>query len=140
MGYVLGADARNAGVWVEIEIALGKPETALADVHSHDVTLSLVLINVEVEEWSDLQRPFGERDIDRVIRRANRVDPRELGVERMNTLLLQPDCVHRRRPEVTDLLRVTSSCRRRCGRLLVDLSQIHIELLAHFVSDSPGRL
>src|SRR5205085_7969727 len=97
-------------------------QSALTQMHCLDVALSLILIDVEAEERADLQRTLGERDVHDVVRCLDRVDARQLGVERMNTLLLDPRGIHRRRPEVADLLRVASGCGLRRRRMLVDLT------------------
>ena len=108
-------------------------------MRSLNVAVPLILIDVEAEERTDLQRALRERDVHYVARRFDRTDPRELGVKRVNALLLDLRGIHRRRPEITDLLRIASRRSRRCGRLLVDLAQVHVQLLAHFVANAPRR-
>ena len=120
------ADPRDPGVGVEIEIALRQSQSTLTEMSGLHIGFLLVLIDVKAEERSHLQRALGECDIHHIARRLDRVDPPELDVERMNPLLLDLRRVHRRRPEISDLLRVASRRGRGCRGLLVDLPQVHI--------------
>src|SRR5689334_20190443 len=103
------------------------------------VAALLVLVDIESEERTHLERTLGERDVHHITWRFDGGDPRELGVERMNALLLDTSGVHRRRPEIAALLRVASRRGLRRRRLLVDLAQVYVQLLADFITDSPRR-
>ncbi len=136
---VLGADLGDALLGVEVEVALGQAQAALADVHRHRVAGLVVLADADAEQAAHADRLEIEDRVDRVGRRGDGVDARELPAQRRRAEALGQRGVHRRRPEVADLLLVAARRGLRLRRVLVDRAQARVELLVHRVADAPGR-
>ena len=126
---------------LQVVIAIGQPEAALIEIE--DVVRRLLRIAIDVadhgvdqiqlEELAEMLRQIGLR--------LDRVDRRQLAIERREAELLDQRFVHEALVEVADLLRLGSRClRRRLARFLDDGLEVGLGFVEQHVECAVGGL
>ena len=137
---VLVAQRLVLGARLQVVLAFRQAEAALHGVRDVHRGILEVAERAEAEQRLDALRVPRVDERDDVFLRLQRVDLREVGLDRVVTGLLDARLIHRRGVEVADLLRVGARLGGFLRALLEDLLEEVQVALAHLVADAPGRV